>query len=179
MRKRAEGLETTNSSPAISGESIISISSWPDGSADVSSGRVFSAHFCPKFSWRQGAFGWSPSGNPGSQSQPPPDLDLLRQISRKVCAFILFFVVVKCLTHTVTQLPATAIPMVSALWKASSDGDLDRLNELLNESSPADLEVKGAQPPRISPSSSHTAHITPIGPGLRQITLAIHPSSRR
>ena len=76
MRKRAEGLETTNSSPAISGESIISISSWPDGSADVSSGRVFSAHFCPKFSWRQGAFGWSPSGNPGSQSQPPPDLDL-------------------------------------------------------------------------------------------------------
>ncbi|KAI0814812.1 hypothetical protein BC629DRAFT_1435938 [Irpex lacteus] len=32
--------------------------------------------------------------------------------------------------------------MVSALWKASSDGDLDKLNELLNESSPADLEVQ-------------------------------------
>ena len=34
--------------------------------------------------------------------------------------------------------------MVSALWKACSDGDLGSVTELLNEVSQADLEIKGA-----------------------------------
>jgi hypothetical protein len=33
--------------------------------------------------------------------------------------------------------------MVSALWKACSDGDLDGVNQLLNEYTQADLEVQG------------------------------------
>lgn len=34
--------------------------------------------------------------------------------------------------------------MVSALWKASSDGDLVSVHEFLKESFPVDIEIKGA-----------------------------------
>ena len=34
--------------------------------------------------------------------------------------------------------------MVSALWKASSDGDLDKVIELLNDGAQVDLEIRGA-----------------------------------
>lgn len=34
--------------------------------------------------------------------------------------------------------------MVSALWKACSDGDAAKVTELLNDGSQVDLEIKGA-----------------------------------
>lgn len=34
--------------------------------------------------------------------------------------------------------------MVSALWKAAADGDLNHIHELLKDASHVDIEVKGA-----------------------------------
>jgi len=47
--------------------------------------------------------------------------------------------------------------MVSALWKACADGDLQRTNELLAEATALDVELKG---PILPFSALHTTHIT-------------------
>lgn len=38
---------------------------------------------------------------------------------------------------------ALPVTMVSPLWKASSEGNLESLIQLLNEATPVDIEVKG------------------------------------
>ena len=44
---------------------------------------------------------------------------------------------------------SVASTMVSPLWKASSEGNLENLTELLKDATPVDIEVKGACQPRI------------------------------
>ena len=51
--------------------------------------------------------------------------------------------------------------MVSSLWKACAEGDLDRVSELLNDGQAVDIEVKGMSLFRRFSFPPH--HLFPIG----------------
>lgn len=64
--------------------------------------------------------------------------------------FAQLFRLLRCTNHSfvsfpISHRPPQAIPMVSPLWKACSEGDLQKALDVLTDATAVDIEVKGTR----------------------------------